>query len=370
MNIKKIEIFGIRLDLKQPFVVSYDRYEDMPTVLTRIETKSGVVGWGEAVPDQHVTGETWESTLQIIEHELAPILINKNPFDINMIHQQMDEKIFAVPSAKAALDIALYDAMGKLSNQPVYRLIGGRAHDTLDIPQVISILSPQEMAIEAKKIVSEGYDNIKIKVGTDPETDIARIRAVREVIPDHIKLRVDANQGWNVTDAIDVIEQTKDCKVEWYEQPVKAGDHQGMADIRQATHVNIMADESIHEIGDLIHLMQCHGVDLVNIKLMKTGGIYPALSLAHLADSAGIPCQVGSMVESAIATMAGAHLALSQSIIQSNEMVGPLMFKEDVAETMYRQGKIEVSHTPGLGINVNEAFVRKEAIYYIIVEEK
>ncbi|MGM8213434.1 mandelate racemase/muconate lactonizing enzyme family protein [Virgibacillus sp. W0430] len=368
MEIKKVEVFGIRLGLKKPFIVSYDRYDDMPIIITRLETENGTVGWGEAVPDQHVTGETWESTLQIIERELAPLVIGESPFNMNLIHKRMDEKIYDVPSAKAAIDIALYDLMGKLTGQPIYRLIGGQAHEKLDIPQVISILSPEEMAFEAKQIVSEGYNNVKIKVGTDPEEDIERIRAVRQAIPSHIKLRVDANQGWNTTGAIYVIEHTKDCNVEWYEQPVKAGDHTSMAEIRKATYANIMADESIHRTEDLLKLIELRGADLVNIKLMKTGGIYPALALANLAETAGMQCQVGSMVESAIATMAGAHLSLSQSIIKSNEMVGPLMFTEDVATTNYHNGLIEISDAPGLGIDVDEAFVRDKTIHYCSVK--
>lgn len=368
MHIKKVEVFGIRLGLKRPFIVSYDRYDDMPTIITRIETDNGVIGWGETVPDQHVTGETWESTLQIVEHELAPLVLGENPFNINLIHKKMNEKIYEAPSAKAAIDIALYDLMGKLSNQPVYRLIGGRAHEKLDIPQVISIQTPEEMAAEAERIVGEGYNNVKIKVGTDPHTDVERIRAVRDAIPDDVKLRIDANQGWNVNGAIYVIENTRDCNAEWYEQPVKAGNHEALAEIRKATRVNIMADESIHSTQDLLKLIQLRGADLVNIKLMKTGGIYPALALATLAETAGMVCQVGSMVESAIATMAGAHLALSQSIIQSNEMVGPLMFTEDVAKTNYHDGIIEVSDTPGLGIEVDEQFVRKKAVHYCSVE--
>ncbi|PAV30790.1 dipeptide epimerase [Virgibacillus profundi] len=367
MNIKRVEVFGIRLALKKPFIVSYDRYDDMPTIITRLETENGTVGWGEAVPDQHVTGETWESTFQIIKHELAPLVINENPFNINLIHKKMNDKIKDVPSAKAAIDIAFYDLMGKLSNQPVYRLIGGRAHKKLDIPQVISILPPEEMALQAKQIVEEGFNNIKIKVGTDPRTDIGRIRAVRDAIPNSMKLRVDANQGWNTSGAIHVIENTKDCNVEWYEQPIKAGNHESMAEIRMATHVNIMADESIHSAQDLLSLIQLRGADLVNIKLMKAGGIYPAIALANLAETAGMQCQVGSMVESAIATMAGAHLSLSQSIIKSNEMVGPLMFKEDLAETHYHNGLIEVSDSPGLGVNVNEDLVREKAVLYCSV---
>lgn len=364
MKIKQVEVFGLEIDLKVPFIISYDRYDVMPTILTRIETESRIVGWGEAVPDQHVTGETWDSTIEIIHHELASLVIGESPFNINLIHKKMNEKIKDVPGAKAAIDLALYDLMGKISKQPVYRLIGGKSHKKLDIPQVISILSPKEMAKEAKEYVDQGFKHVKIKVGTDPDTDIKRIRMVREVLPNDVQLRVDANQGWTVNEAIYVIRQTQDCQVDWYEQPTKAGDHEALAEVRKATNVNIMADESVHQMSDLIDIMRVRGADYINIKLMKTGGIYPALQLANLAESYRVPCQVGSMVETAIGTMAGAHLSISQHIIHSNEMVGPLMFKEDVAKTDYQDGTLVVQDRPGFGIDVDEEMVRAKAIKY------
>lgn len=369
MKIKQVEIFGLEMNLIKSFIVSYDSFYNMPTILTRIETEDGHVGWGEAVPDQHVTGESWDSTLEIVYHELAPLVIGDIPFNINRIHQKMNERINDVPAAKSAIDLALYDLMGAISNQPVYRLIGGQAHHHhLDIPHVISILPPEEMAKEAEMHVGKGFRHIKIKVGTDLETDIKRIRMVRQAIPKDIHLRVDANQGWTVNEAIYVIEQTRDCQVEWYEQPTKAGDHEAMAEVRHATHVNIMADESIHQLSDLMELMKLRGADFVNIKLMKTGGIYPALKLANLAESLRLPCQVGSMVETAIGTMAGAHLSLSQQIIHSNEMVGPIMFKEDIAKTEYRDGMIIVSDRPGFGIEVDQDIVSsKTKKYYKVI---
>jgi o-succinylbenzoate synthase len=364
MKIKQVELFGLNLEFINPFIVSYETYDKMPTILTKMKTTDGHVGWGEAVPDQHVTGETWESTFEIVRHELAPLVIGESPFDINRIHQKMNETIYQAPTAKASIDLALYDLMGKITNQPVYQLIGGQAHPSLDIPSVISILPPEEMAKQAKDFVEKGSRHIKIKVGTDVATDVARIRMVREAIPKNIKLRVDANQGWSVNEAIQVIEKTRDCSVEWYEQPTKAGDHDAMAEVRNKTHVNIMADESIHDSSDLVDLMKLRGADLVNIKLMKTGGIYPALKLANLAETLDMPCQVGSMVESAVATMAGAHLSFSQSIIHSNEMVGPMMFKEDVAKTDYRDGKIWLHEKPGFGIELHEDFVREKTVKY------
>jgi len=370
MTIAKVDIFGICLPLKKPFIVSYDRYEDMPTILVRIELANGVIGWGEAVPDQHVTGETWNSVLQILEHELAPLLIGLSPFQIELIHHKMNKKILGNPSAKAAIDCALYDLMGKVTNQPVYQLIGGKAHEFLTVPQIISIKSPAEMAEDARRIVLEGFNNIKIKVGTDTQTDIERIRAVRNAIPKEVKLRVDANQGWDRISTLTVIEQTKDCQVDWYEQPVLAEDILSLQEVRRVSHAKIMIDEGIHNTSDLLRVIQNRSADMVNIKLMKAGGIYPALAIASVAEAAGMPCQVGSMVESAIGTMAGAHLSISRSIIKSNELVGPLMFSQDIGTVLYDKDRLRFPDLPGLGAQVDEALVRELTKVHITVSER
>lgn len=359
MEIVKVEIYGLRLPLHEPFIVSYDRYDDMPLILVKIEMADGTAGWGEAVPDQHVTGETWHSALQVLEHELAPLLAGLSPFQIELIHQKMNKKIIGNPSAKAAIDCALYDLMGKITGQPVYQLIGGKAHASLVMPQIISIKSPAEMAEDARRIVSEGFRNIKIKVGTDMDTDIERIRAVRNAMPKRVKLRVDANQGWDRITAVTVIEQTKDCLVEWYEQPVLAEDIMSLQEIRRVSHAKIMIDEGIHNASDLFKVIQNRSADMVNIKLMKTGGIYPALAIASMAEAAGLPCQVGSMVESAVGTMAGAHLSIARSIIQTNELVGPLMFSKDIASVSFDQDILRFPDLPGLGVIVDEELVKE-----------
>ncbi|RNF39842.1 mandelate racemase/muconate lactonizing enzyme family protein [Planococcus salinus] len=367
MKIAKVDIYGIRLPLHEPFIVSYDRYDDMPVILVKIELADGTVGWGEAVPDQHVTGETHHSVMQILEHELAPLLKGLSPFQIELIHKKMNKKILGNPTAKAAIDCALYDLMGKITGQPVYQLIGGKAHDFLVMPQVISIKSPGEMAEDARRIVGEGFRNVKIKVGTDAETDIERIRAVRNAIPKEVNLRVDANQGWDRISAVTVIEKTKDCLVDWYEQPVLAADILSMQEIRRVSHAKVMIDEGIHGTGDLLNVIQNRSADMVNIKLMKTGGIYPALAMASMAEAAGLPCQVGSMVESAVGTMAGAHLSIARDIIQSNELVGPFMFSKDVASVSFDGDVLRFPELPGLGVEVNEEIVKELMEVHITV---
>ncbi|WP_255425125.1 mandelate racemase/muconate lactonizing enzyme family protein [Sporosarcina obsidiansis] len=273
-----------------------------------------------------------------------------------------------VPSAKAALDIALYDIMGKASNLPVYQLLGGISHDELLVPQVLSIKSPKKMAEDAQRYVSEGFRSIKIKVGTDATTDIERIRQVRQAIGEGIHLRVDANQGWNRLETLRIIRETADCQVDWFEQPTIAHDLKSLAEIRAVSPVPIMIDEGVSNTADLLNVIELRAADLLNIKLMKAGGIYPALALTSMAAAAGIPCQLGSMVESAIGTMAGAHIAIAQSNIKTNEMVGPLNFSKDVAHIPFIKDTLQFSDLPGLGVEVDEAYVKEITKFSCVIQ--
>lgn len=358
MKITSITLYGLRLPLIRPFIVAYETYEDMPTILIKMETDAGITGYGEATPDQHVTGETWEGAYSLLKHQLAPLVIGENPFQIERIHEKMAETVYGSPAAKAAIDIACYDIMGKATGQPVYNLLGGRYHEILPVPYVVSILEPAVMAQEALQAVRQGYSSIKIKVGSNPILDVERIHAVRKAIGKTVQLRVDANQGWkNRAVTMWVLEQVKECGIDWIEQPVIADDLTALAEIRRQSVIPIMADEGVHGDREMRETIVKQAADKLNIKLMKCGGIYPALKLVAQAEMAGIECQLGSMVESAVATAAGAHLSAAKKIICSNELVGPLMFSRDVAAFPYDGLCIRLSDRPGLGLEV-----QKEAV--------
>lgn len=141
MKITAIHLYAIRLPLRDPFIISYGTYHDMPSIIIKIETDEGIVGYGEGVADDHVTGETWESTFQVLKHTLAPALLGVNPMNIEKIHDIMNQTIYSVPTAKAAIDIACFDLIGKKLDQPVYQLIGGRYHEVFPITHVLSIAS-------------------------------------------------------------------------------------------------------------------------------------------------------------------------------------------------------------------------------------
>lgn len=358
--IKMITVTPIKLPLINPFVVTYASYTDMPSVIVKLEMSDGTIGYGEAVPDQHVTGETWQGVYDHLVNYLGPAIIGESPFNIERIHEKMDTVIIGNSTAKAAIDIACYDLMGKLMGQPVYRLLGGKYHLYLEVPFVLGIDSPEVMAIEAAKAVSKGYKQLKVKVGTDPKTDIERIRMIRQSVGGSISIRADANQGWKKSSvALSVLREVENMELSWIEQPVLADDIQGLSEVRQKSTIPVMADEALHGIKEMRHLIKKEATDLINIKLMKSGGIYPSLKLVAQAEMAGMDCIIGSMIESSIATAAGAHLAIAKKQIVGNELGAPLIFSKDISSLNYQKNQLFLNEEPGLGLTVNEAVIEE-----------
>lgn len=368
MKITSIDLYAIRLPLEAPFVVSYHTYTDMPSIIVKIETDEGIVGFGEGVADEHVTGETWESTFQVLKNTLAPILIGKNPLEIERIHELMDQAIYGVPTAKAAIDIACYDLLGKKVQQPIYQLLGGKYHDEFPITHVLSISDPESMAEEAGAMVEKGYDSFKMKVGTNVSDDVRRIAAVRASVGEDIAIRADVNQGWrNSSATLSAMSQLAAFNLDWLEQPVSADDIDGMVEIKAKSTVPLMIDEGLKGVREMREIILKRAADKVNIKLMKCGGIYPALKLAHMAELGGMECQIGSMVESSIGSAAGFHVAFSKKIITSVELTGPLKFSKDVGDLWYDVPYIRLTEKPGLGIEINSEILEELTVFSDVI---
>lgn len=364
MKIKEIDIYAIHLPLHEPFVISYASFDYMPSIIVKITTDTGHIGYGEAVADEHVTGESWDSTYAVLKNTLGPKLIGMNPAQMEKIHAKMDAEIYGVPAAKAALDIACYDAIGKALGVPVYDLLGGRFHDEFPITHVLSIATPEHMADEAAQRVAEGYRSLKMKVGKNVYDDVERIKAVRERVGETIAIRVDVNQGWvNSSTTLQALKKLEEYSLDWLEQPVKADDIDAMVDIKSKTSVPMMIDEGLRGFREMKEIIAKRAADKVNIKLMKCGGIYPAMKLAHMAEMAGIECQVGSMVESSIGSAAGFHVAFSKKIMTSVELTGPLKFSKDIGDLKYDIPFIRLSEDAGLGVTVNEDVLKRLTIF-------
>jgi L-alanine-DL-glutamate epimerase-like enolase superfamily enzyme len=364
MIISSIEVIPVRLPLREPFVVAYASYPDTLSVLVRIRTRDGAEGWGEATPDPNVTGETWGGTAETLRRDLAPPLIGSDARNRVAALNALDARVEGAPAAKAALDIALHDLVARAAGMPLWQLLGGRAREALQISRVISMGEPAAMAMVATRHVADGFRTVKVKVGdsANPRLDANRVAAVRQAVGPEVAIKVDVNQGWcNPGTAIAAIRAMAPSLPAYVEQPVLWWDMEGLAEVRRQTGAIIMIDEGCHGPRDMLRAVTLRAADLVNIKLMKSGGILNALKLNAIAEAAGIPAQVGTMVESSIASAAGLHAAIALTNVKTVEMGGPLMLAEDIgdARTWYRQDMVTVPDGPGLAISVDIDRVRR-----------
>jgi len=352
MKIVDVKIRPLNLEPVMAFTVAYGSYDVFEYATLELVTDEGLIGLGEASPDTEVTGETQSSVIRDLE-AASPSLKGFDPFDMELILREMEELIPNSPSARAAVDMALYDLMGKSLGVPVYRLLGGKAREVVTAYPVVPLDTPQVMAATASQFAA-GAKTLKLKIGTTIEEDVARLTAIRAAIGGQVKLRVDVNQGWgDAKTAIAAIQALQEFDLEWVEQPVKDTDIDGMAEVCRAVDVPIMADESLHSPSDALEIIQKGAADILNIKLMKCGGIYRGLQIQALAEAAGLPCIVGSMGESSIASAAAVHLSAAKANILSCEAIGPLFVKNDPATGFLADMERMVlipSDAPGLGV--------------------
>lgn len=364
LTISAIDVIPVRLPLREPFIIAYATYPDVQSILVRVTATHGAVGWGEATPDPNVTGETWAGTAATLRHDLAPALIGRDARDREAALRALDARVEGTPAAKAALDIALYDLVARSAGVPLWLLLGGRSRDALRISRVVSMDEPATMAAAAARHVAAGFTTVKVKLGdpNDYHRDVERLAAVRHAVGPAVGIKVDVNQGWRTPAvAIAAIRAAAESQVIYFEQPVAAWDLEGLAEVRRQTGAMIMVDEGCHGPRDMWRVASLRAADLVNIKLMKCGGLTNAIKLNAIAEAAGIEAQVGTMVESAVASAAGLHLALALGNVRTVEMGGPLMLAADVGDLAgaYDGDRIVLSDRPGLGIDVDDASVRR-----------
>ncbi len=353
MRIERITIHRYEIPLEEPFVTALKPIPELERVLVEVETDEGLVGLGEGAPAYEVTGETQGSTGAVLEEVLAPLILDENPLDVERVRRKMWSIVDGSPSAHAALEIAVQDLRAKHAGLPLYRLLGGFADEpVLEAPKVLSLKSPQEMAVDAAEAVEEGYRQIKIKVGGEPEKDVERVRMIQERVPETISLKADANQGWR--DAKTALRALRGMAgwIDVIEQPVANHNVADLVYLRDRLDVPVMPDESVESPADGVELIRRGAGDIFNIKLMKTGGLSEAVRLNAVAEADARPTQVGSMVEGHVGTAAGVHFALAFENVIWNEMVGPFMTTRGVTDLDVDRPRIRV-RGPGLGLSVD-----------------
>ena len=352
-KIVRAKAIPVELQLKRPFVIANETTEVADNIFVRLETETGIIGWGCSTPDR-VTSETKETVLRNFE-VIKQLVVGCDPTRINRVNFALDNELKGNSSLKAGVNMALYDIVGKMAGMPLFRLLGGY-REKIVTSVTIGLNSKNLMVERARQIASEGFKSIKIKCGANVEKDIENILAIREAVSSSIKLRLDANEGYSVEDALRIVKtlEKEGVAIEILEQPTKANYLYSLKDVASQCSVPIMADETALTLRDSVKLVKLEIADMINIKLMKIGGITNAIKANALAELADVPVMVGCMNESMVAMSAGVHFACAFKNVEYADLDSALDFTNDVAQggAKYEEGYVIPSEKPGLGLEV------------------
>lgn len=359
MKIKEVQTEIVPITLKTPFKTALREVQTLDVVRVKIYLDNGIVGVGEAAPTPAITGDTQESIWHDITQCYRPYLLGRElSHPINML-TELKELVPHATSAKAAIDIAVFDALAKQAQQPLYQYLGGK-QASLQTDYTISIGSKEKMVADAQGYVKQGFTELKVKMGLDdPEVEVAKLKAMNQALDGKIQFRIDANQGWEPREAVEIIQSWKGLPIQFIEQPVKAHDLDGLAFVTKNSPFPIMADESLYNLADAKALIQHKACHMFNLKLMKTAGIQGALEIFQLAQKEQIPCMMGSMIEGYVGMAAAVHFAAGMNTLAYNDLDVPFMWKltEQAKKQMgftISKNTLTLSNQAGVGIWLEE----------------
>ncbi|MFC7684494.1 dipeptide epimerase [Ureibacillus sp. GCM10028918] len=355
MKITDISVGVVEAPLITPFKTALRTVDCIRNIVIYIHTDTGLIGVGEAAPTAVITGETNASITHAITDYIKPAIIGMDIEEFAGIMERLENCIYKNTSAKAAVDMALYDLFAKRYETPLYKLLGGYSNKLIT-DLTISVNDVEEMVKDSLAAVERGFNILKVKVGKDPVGDVERVVAIRDAVGPNVILRVDANQGWTPKQAVRIIGALEDANtnIELVEQPVHYSDIEGMRYVTANTLTNILADESVFSPKEAITVIEKRAADLINIKLMKTGGIYQAQKIVHIAEANGVECMIGCMLETKISVSAAAHFAASQKNITMVDLDGPLLCMNDpvTGGPAFNGQVITMSGEPGIGFSL------------------
>ena len=322
MIITKIEISEHKIALKHPFVTALRRVESVEFVRVEIYTDTGLKGTGEAPPTKAITGEDKSSIIKAIKENITPKILHVSP-------QEALKRVLTCKasqnSANAAVDIALHDILSQKSTISNYYKT---KTDSLKTAITISLNTPEMMQKHTLEALRNSFDILKIKVGSDINQDIRRIKAVCEVAAD-ATIMIDANQAWSLEESLEILKEISHLNIELIEQPLKASQLQEMAQLVSKSHIPILADESAFNLTQVKKVIELKAADMINIKLMKCGGITAATQIIRYCQSQGIYCMMGSMLEGPASIKAAVALAMAYpQSVRYIDLDSPLLYRD------------------------------------------
>jgi L-alanine-DL-glutamate epimerase-like enolase superfamily enzyme len=367
MKITRIEAIPVCVPLKKGMTAktAHGEHATSPYVIVKVHTDDGLIGLGEATISGLWSGETQRGTVAAITEYIAPQLIGKDPRDITAARQAMDFIIKLNPFTKAAVEMALWDIAGKAVGLPVYQLLGGKVRDRVRIKLVVWARDVAGSRAMAEQHLKLGVSCVKVKTGLDPETDVARVRAVREVAGPKIPVTIDANCGWTLQQARQCLRQLADVNLLLAEQPIPAGDPAAMADLRRDAPCPIMADESVFTLQDAWLLSVHRAADIFSVYPGKHGGIAATAEIIAVAKAAGLRCTIGSNLELGIGTAAMLHVAAAFPEVDTDsfpaDTIGPFYHEADLITQPLDLGPPHalVPNGPGLGVELDDGQLKR-----------
>ncbi|NCP65161.1 MAG: dipeptide epimerase [Paraglaciecola sp.] len=354
MRITNIRFAKLKVPLITPFKTAIRTVQNITDLVVIIDTDTGHVGYGSAPSTPLITGDTHQSIHAAIGTIIGPQIIGMAISEINEICQKIKRAMVGNPSAKAALEIAVYDLWGKFHNAPLHVMLGGGSqHLRTDL--TISVDHIDKMLNDAHLALKNGFEVLKIKIGINIKEDIERVSAVYQSVGHAATLRLDVNQGWTAKQTVFALHQleAQGVELELIEQPVKSHDIDGMRYICQRVNTPVMADESAFSSMQVLELIRTGAADIINIKLMKCGGISEALNIVNIAQQHNISCMMGCMLEGSISVAAAAHIASARaSGIPLLDLDGPALGQFDPVQggVDFHHANITLGTGAGLGI--------------------
>jgi muconate cycloisomerase len=367
MRITRVEVIPVRVPLKAGLTTktAHGEHVDSPYVVLRLHTDAGAVGLGEATVSPRWSGETSPGCVALIEEVFAPILDGADPLDRTPLMARIDKAARLNPFAKAAVEMALWDLAGKALGVPVYRLLGGAVREAVPIKMVVGAFDVPRAVALAERFLKWGVKCLKVKTGLDAAGDLARVKAVREAAGPGVPIGIDSNCGWSVSAARVMLDRLAPLDILFAEQPVPAGDPERLAEVRRATRIPVMADESLFTLDDAWGLAAARACDVFSVYPGKHGGIAATLEIVHVARAAGIACAIGSNLELGVGTAAMLHLAAAAREIDSEtypaDLIGPLYHEADLLTEPLALGPevARVPQGPGLGVELDEKQIER-----------
>ncbi len=371
MRIEEIQVFPLRIPFKKPAGIASSEYQYCESMLVKLKA-GNFVGFGEAVTDPVFTGETVDSILGAIKNFLGPAILGQNPFALRAIHNRMDMALVKNTAAKAALDMACFDVIGKAVGETVHDLLGGGFNSSIfEVPEIV-FGPPDEVLKSCQAAVAGGVRCLKVKVGEGFDEDVGKVKRIREAVGPDVEIRLDANQGWhNYSTAFKLIKRVERYDISMVEQPLPTKDLRGSALLRKVTRVPIMLDESVHDVHDALSAIALEACDLISVKIMKAGGLLRIKELVELCSAHGIPCHMGTSWESEVGWAANLSLIKGLPGIKLWDAYSPteIYWGTTVSiatpiQTVVQDGVpvVQVAEGPGLGVTVDENMVRKHLI--------